>query len=160
MNYIDKFLFVQLYGNMNGFNIDQLSSKVIITFKKLGVVFEYDNSADAWEITVPAKFSAKTEGLCGMADTDASNDLWVGGYSVPSTKSDAVETFFNHWLVNPSPICYTNALAGADNSLAASRDFCTKVRVKIHMLPVFSNHLFLLSRNVDLQTDILCLQCG
>lgn len=127
---------------MNGFDMDRSSSKVAITFKKLGVVFEYDNSADSWEITVPAKFSAKTEGLCGMADTDASNDLWVGGYSVPIAKSDAVETFFNHWLVNPSAICYTNTLAGVDNSLTASREFCSKVRIKIHTLPIFNSYLY------------------
>ena len=98
-----------------------------ITFKKLGVVFEYNRDSDAWEIEIPVRYSGKTEGLCGMADGEKANDLWMAGYSIPTTKSRAVETFFNHWLVNPNAGCYTDALASLDDSLFISKDFCAKV---------------------------------
>uniref|UniRef100_F6TIX8 CTCK domain-containing protein n=1 Tax=Ciona intestinalis TaxID=7719 RepID=F6TIX8_CIOIN len=75
-----------------------------ITAKSTGVKVVFDQASDAWSIHVPAKFSGQTEGLCGLADGEISNDLWMGSYSVASVStsgsasSEDVGTFFNHWL--------------------------------------------------------------
>ncbi|XP_078495661.1 uncharacterized protein LOC445660 [Ciona intestinalis] len=75
-----------------------------ITAKSTGVKVVFDQASDAWSIHVPAKFSGQTEGLCGLADGEISNDLWMGSYSVASVStsvsasSQDVGTFFNHWL--------------------------------------------------------------
>ena len=56
----------------------------------------FDRLQDSWSIEVPAAFAGKTEGLCGMADGDSSNDFWVAGY--PSE----IESFLEYWLVDPN----------------------------------------------------------
>jgi len=102
----------------------------------------FDKVSDTWSVTVPAKFAGKTQGLCGLADGDMSNDLWVGSYAVApvsatSTASgDDLASFFNHWLVDDtgaaggladsSPSCLSDALpdaaliAGAGSALVRS----------------------------------------
>ncbi|XP_077966609.1 von Willebrand factor-like [Styela clava] len=116
-------------GDTDGFDVSKTVSKASITFKKLHVTFEYDLNADAWEIIVPTKFAAKTEGLCGMADGDISNDLWVGGYAIAQTKKDAIETFFNHWLidVNADTSCFVDAIIDVDISMFSVKSFCAEI---------------------------------
>ena len=110
--------------------------------KSTGVKVVYDYVSDTWEVQVPAKFSGKTEGLCGLADGEISNDLWVGTYAVASVSAsasvsaDVVGSFFNHWLVtNGASVnalgCLTDATAGtgliAGGGSALARTFCTKL---------------------------------
>ena len=68
----------------------------------------FDHASDTWAVHVPAKFSGKTEGLCGLADGNIRNDLWIGSYAVASVSAavkadaDSIATFFNHWLASES----------------------------------------------------------
>ena len=75
-----------------------------VTMKSSGVKVVFDHASDTWDIHVPAKYSGKTEGLCGLADGEISNDLWIGTYAVASVSAkvavsaNIIGTFFNHWL--------------------------------------------------------------
>ena len=111
--------------------------------KSTGVKVVFDQISDTWAVHVPAKFSGKTEGLCGLADGEISNDLWIGTYAVASVSAgasvsaDVVGSFFNHWLANSHGLaaidasCLTDAtsgtglIAGGGNALA--RTFCSKL---------------------------------
>ena len=108
--------------------------------KSTGVKVIYDHASDTWTVQVPAKYSGKTEGLCGLADGEISNDLWVGTYAVVSVSADAgvsanvIGTFFNHWLVNSgssataeclADAAETGLIAGGGNDLA--RTFCSNI---------------------------------
>lgn len=109
--------------------------KTSVFMKNIGIHLLFDKNADSWEITLPAKFGAKTEGLCGMADGDATNDFWVGSYSISQAKTDAVSTFFNHWLVTKgNELCYSDALesVAVGASFASANEFCHKVCVDIY----------------------------
>jgi len=106
-----------------------------------------DYVSDTWSVHVPAKFSGKTEGLCGLADGEISNDLWVGTYAVASVSAsasvsaDTIGSFFNHWLVNNGAsanalatidaTCLADASVGteliAGGGSALARTFCTKI---------------------------------
>ena len=109
------------------------------------MVFDY--VSDTWAVHVPAKYSGKTEGLCGLADGEISNDLWVGSYAIASVSAgasvstDIIGSFFNHWLVNNQAganglatvdsVCLTDASAGtgliAGGGSALARIFCSKL---------------------------------
>lgn len=107
--------------------------------KATGVKVVYDHASDTWSVEVPAKYSGKTEGLCGLADGEISNDLWIGSYAVASVSAkasvstDVIGTFVNHWLAknSGSSECLVDAatetglIAGGGSALA--RTFCSNL---------------------------------
>uniref|UniRef100_H2Y887 von Willebrand factor n=1 Tax=Ciona savignyi TaxID=51511 RepID=H2Y887_CIOSA len=94
----------------SSFVIEIVGKVQTVTAKSSGVKVVFDQASDTWSIHVPAKFSGQTEGLCGLADSEISNDLWMGSYAVASVSSTAtansedIGAFFNHWLATDSDV--------------------------------------------------------
>lgn len=80
----------------SAFDLTRLDNTVTAVQKNSGLKVVFDLLFDTWSLEVPAKYAGKTEGLCGMADGDKSNDFWVGEH--PAELDD----FFKYWSIDSS----------------------------------------------------------
>jgi hypothetical protein len=130
-------------SGLTSFDVTESALETTITIKSAGVKVIFDRSSDTWSVSVPSRFSGKTEGLCGLADGEVSNDLWVGSYAVTTVSTGVcanatdMEVFFNHYL-DADASAGVSCLAGADISaevalssddtrVIIARAFCAKL---------------------------------
>ena len=98
------------------FDIVNDEQTVTIIQKSTRVKLTFNLIVDSWTIDVPAKFVGKTEGLCGLADGEASNDFNIGG------NPTELGNFFKDWALNP--VCVDiHAQASAESRVKCTKHF-------------------------------------